>query len=382
LAQLGQKEKLLGSKELWLCYYCGDCTASCPRDADPAGFMQAARRYAVANNDITGLSRVFNKNKYLAVLILGLLGLVYGSFMYLANSERYFSNDYQVLGGYYGEFIHLTGMAMGVFMAIVLIFGTYRMYRSISLNEPLRERDYILEHIPRWESIKLAIRTLLTTLYAEGVLQERFRKDEETIIYEEGNPPDYIKSRTVIRPLRISKRQIHLSIVWGFAGLAFATAYDYLVKDVILDNPGGWVPIYHPIRILGIISGLSMMFGTSMAIYYRYTKPEGKEYYQTTKFEDWLILVLIWGIGLTGFLATTMVYLPELPSWAGWILISHVVLVMMLFFMLPLTKFAHMIYRPLALWMTNYEEAKINYLENKPPETIETEEVLQTPIEV
>jgi ferredoxin len=379
LAQLGQKEKLLGSKELWLCYYCGDCSASCPRGADPAGFMQAARRYAIADNDVTGLSKVFNKNKYLALLILVLFGLFYVTFMYLAYSESFFAHDYQVLGGYYGEFIHYTGMAMGIFMAVVLVIGAIRMYRSIANHEPLRQREYILEHIPRVDAIKLAVKTLITTLYTEGALQERFRKDEgETVFYEEGNPPDYVKSRTVAKPLKVTKWQIHMSIVWGFFGLAFATAYDYIIKDIIQDNPAGWVPIYHPIRLLGIVSGLLMMFGTSMAIYYRIIKPEGKDYYQNTKFEDWLILILIWGAGLTGFLATTMVYLPELPSWAGWILIAHVAIVMQLFLVLPLTKFAHMIYRPLALWMTNYEKAKITYLENKPPESTETEEVLQT----
>ena len=35
LAQVGLKDELLSSKELWTCYHCGLCSDSCPQDADP-----------------------------------------------------------------------------------------------------------------------------------------------------------------------------------------------------------------------------------------------------------------------------------------------------------------------------------------------------------
>ena len=52
------KEQLLSSKELWLCYYCGECTQTCPQQADPGEFMATARRYAIANYDPTGLAKL------------------------------------------------------------------------------------------------------------------------------------------------------------------------------------------------------------------------------------------------------------------------------------------------------------------------------------
>ena len=33
--QIGAVDKLLHSPEPWLCYYCGDCSETCPRDANP-----------------------------------------------------------------------------------------------------------------------------------------------------------------------------------------------------------------------------------------------------------------------------------------------------------------------------------------------------------
>ena len=38
-AQVGLKDELLSSKELWTCYHCGLCSDSCPTEADPAEFM-------------------------------------------------------------------------------------------------------------------------------------------------------------------------------------------------------------------------------------------------------------------------------------------------------------------------------------------------------
>ena len=56
--QVGLRDALAGSKELWICYYCGECSDSCPREAEPGEFMAAARRYAIASNDVTGIGRL------------------------------------------------------------------------------------------------------------------------------------------------------------------------------------------------------------------------------------------------------------------------------------------------------------------------------------
>ena len=69
-AQLGMKERILGSKELWLCYSCGECTATCPRQADPGEFMAAARRYAIADYDPFGLARLLYTSRVFNILFL------------------------------------------------------------------------------------------------------------------------------------------------------------------------------------------------------------------------------------------------------------------------------------------------------------------------
>ncbi len=370
LAQLGQKDKLLGSNELWMCYHCGDCTAACPREADPAGFMQASRKYAISEYEPTGLAKLFHKNRGIALFFMLTIGILFAAFMEYSNSSGLFGeHDYLVLGGYYGEVIHYSGMAMGIFVFLVLTIGFIRMYRSLVRNEPLRKREYIMDHLKMKHSIILAIRSFLDLFKNEILMQKRFKRVDEEVYYEEGSPPAYLEINKSFEPgQKVSRWMIHMSIFFGFIGLALATAFDYLIKDLILEDPAGWVPIYHPVRLLGIIAGISMLFGTTMSLYYRLTKPEDNEYYKSTKFDDWLLLILIWLIGLTGFFATIMVYLPTLPNWSGYVIIAHVVVIGELFLMIPFTKFAHMIYRPLGLWMLKYEELKIDFLENLPSE--------------
>ena len=55
LLQVGHRDKLRASLEPWLCYYCGECSETCPRDANPADTMMAARRWLTGQYDWTGI---------------------------------------------------------------------------------------------------------------------------------------------------------------------------------------------------------------------------------------------------------------------------------------------------------------------------------------
>ena len=73
--QMGLKEKLKQSVDPWLCYYCGECSETCPRDANPGELMMAVRRYLTKTYDWTGLAGLFYRSK-LALFIGFLLILI------------------------------------------------------------------------------------------------------------------------------------------------------------------------------------------------------------------------------------------------------------------------------------------------------------------
>ena len=56
LRPVGMRDRLAASREVWLCYYCGECSETCPRQAEPGEFMASARRYFISTWDLTTLS--------------------------------------------------------------------------------------------------------------------------------------------------------------------------------------------------------------------------------------------------------------------------------------------------------------------------------------
>jgi ferredoxin len=59
---MGLGDKLKGNLEPWLCYYCGECSEECPREAEPGETMMAMRRWLTAKYDFTGISKLFYEN--------------------------------------------------------------------------------------------------------------------------------------------------------------------------------------------------------------------------------------------------------------------------------------------------------------------------------
>jgi ferredoxin len=76
--QLGLSDKLLQSPEPWLCYYCGDCSETCPRQANPGEVMMGLRRYLTARYDWTGISRRFYTSTRFEVLAILLVAALVG----------------------------------------------------------------------------------------------------------------------------------------------------------------------------------------------------------------------------------------------------------------------------------------------------------------
>jgi nitrate reductase gamma subunit len=62
-----------------------------------------------------------------------------------------------------------------------------------------------------------------------------------------------------------------------------------------------------------------------------------------------MFLLLLWGAGVSGFAIELALYLPEAPVWGYWLFLLHVAVAMELVLLAPFTKFAHAMYRPVAL---------------------------------
>ncbi len=338
-AQVGMKDALLGSKELWTCYHCGECSDTCPTQADPGGFMAAARRYAIANYDRTHLARTMYTSPLAGSVIAILLAAFFALFMYASHGVQ--STTSLNLFGFIPEpLIHNTGVVVMILVFLAGLAGVVGMARGISRREGISVRDVVGSRA----ALARSGRALWSALAVESLGQLRFRTDCESVQAEQ--------------PWYRRRWFIHASTMWGFLGLLAATVLDYGLAVVGIKATGTPVPIWYPVRLLGTVAGLFLLYGTSMLILDRLRKANRAASDSTAS--DWTLLVLLWITGLTGFLIEIALYLPQAPAWGYWVFLFHVSVAMELVLLAPFMKFAHAVYRPVALFFYSLAGDKAN----------------------
>jgi ferredoxin/nitrate reductase gamma subunit len=330
--QLGLKDKLMQCPEPWLCYYCGDCSKTCPRDANPGEVMMGVRRYFTAEYEPTGISRLFYKSNAFAVLFTLVLAVILGAF-FLAQKAGTDATNSAVTRWLFGlvdyHFIETMGIAVFVIVSLSIIGG---FIRTITLfaragNATKTEASAEASKKNRFFSAMIEVVKELVTL-------KRYQS-----CYAEDETPWFLKPWFV-----------HWSIMWGFIGLALATLLDIPLLGLKDPNAATWLPS----RILGIGAGLLLMYGASIAFIRRVTKSEKNT--EHSRFSDWLFIVFLWGLGLTGFWLTVSVYWLDDNLVSQIVLLIHTVMAMELLLLFAFSKFAHMLYRPLALFFHHLRE--------------------------
>jgi quinone-modifying oxidoreductase subunit QmoC len=147
----------------------------------------------------------------------------------------------------------------------------------------------------------------------------------------------------------VSKWFVHAATMWGFLGLLAATILDYLLDSLGLKSPGSAVAIWYPTRLLGTLAGLLFSYGVTALLVKRMRAADKAHSYSRPS--DWIFLALLWCAGITGFVVELALYLPHSPIWAYWVFLFHVSVSITLILLLPFTKFAHSLYRVVALYV-------------------------------
>jgi nitrate reductase gamma subunit len=329
-AQLGLREKLLASPELWSCYGCSECTDSCPTKADPASFMAAARRYAVASYDRTHLAYLLATSWLFAgVFVIALVGLL-AAFMYSVHKPV----DGTTLAFFDfvpSDIVHNMGIVAMAVMGVAALVGVIEMVRRV-----LRGPKAVAANTTPGKVAGAAVYAVGT----ESLAQTRFRKDcaDAAASGEAGES----------RPWYSQRWFIHFATMWGFLGLLGATMADYGLELLGIKAVGTPVPIWYPVRLLGTLAGALLIYGTTVLIVRRLRKSDRSSLHSTTS--DWTFLAMLWVAGVTGFVLELALYLPQAPTWGYPMFLLHVGVAMALVLLVPFGKFAHVLYRPVALF--------------------------------
>ncbi len=329
--QLGMRDRLVSSREAWLCWNCRDCSDTCPRQARPSEYMESVRRYAIAGLDPTGISRQMYTSPLFVVGFALFLAILFAGVL-LSRAGEPAAAFLDLFGFIPFELIHNVGVVLMSAIGLVAAVNTVRLVQLLSRSlGPVTE-----DETPNSAAGSVGRRIAAAgAVIGEMVGQKRFRACEV-----DSEKPFYLRPWFV-----------HYTIMWGFIGLGVATAIDFLFK-----TPGEVVPLWYPARILGTVAGLALMYGSAITIVRKLrlldrTQPRMGP-------SDWLFLGLLFVVGLTGFALEAMVYLPRGSALGYGLFLVHVVLAMELLVLFPFTKFAHALYRPLAYGIYLYRTAR------------------------
>ncbi|HJW83231.1 MAG TPA: 4Fe-4S dicluster domain-containing protein [Anaerolineae bacterium] len=338
-AEVGLRDKLLSSPELWQCYACGQCSETCPTQAEPSGFMASARRYAIASYDRTGLARLMYTMPLLGTLIAVALAAFFALFMYSARGPMS-GSTLDIFGFIPEELIHNIGIVVMIVIFAAGLLGLATMARRVARNNGVTLRSVFGGRAALARTAGAA----WDALAVDTLAQRRYRADCES--------PEI--------PVRWYRARwfLHAAAMWGFLGLLAATVLDYGLAIVGIKATGTPVPIWYPVRLLGTVAGIALVYGTTMLIWRRYRRADRS--LRTSTAADWTFLILLELAGLTGFGLELGLYLPEPPAWGYWMFLFHVALAMELVLLAPFMKFAHAIYRPLALFFLSLSARSIS----------------------
>ena len=241
-AQVGLRDRLLSSKELWTCYACGECSETCPRQAEPGEFMAAARRYAIASYDRTGLARTMYTRPVVGTLIAVFLAAFFAIFM-AAGHALPAGGSLDLFAFVPEDLIHTIGIVVMVLVALAGVAGLVTMARQVGRSESVGWRTVFGSRA----AVGRSMRATWESIGVESLGQQRYREECDA-------------DKAAV-PLYRRRWLLHALTMWGFLGLLAATILDYGLALLGIKATGTAVPIWYPVRLLARSRGWRSSMG-------------------------------------------------------------------------------------------------------------------------
>lgn len=328
-ASWGLKEKLVGSADIWLCHNCGDCSTMCPRGAKPGDVLAAIRSYAIQEYaQPKFLSKMANDPKKLPQLI-GLSAVVIfvvGMILNILGLDMF----HLIPGGdkiVHSHFVHHAMvdiiMIPTFFFAIGVFFlGLVRFVGDIhkdamangKTNKPKIDPKAFIESLIR----------VIPEIFKHKKFAECGENEERAVS--------------------------HMMVFYGFVALFIVTNVFFFTLYVLQVH--GPYSQLNPVKWLANVGGVALVIGATLMIKERMAKAD-----QVSSYKDWYIIGLALALGVTGML-TEMTRLGGAAGLSYFMYYIHLMAIWIFFITLPFTKFAHIVYRTVAMAYAEYAERK------------------------
>ncbi len=322
LAQWGMKDELMADPGPWLCFYCGDCSKHCPRQANPGENMMKLRRYLTSQYDWTGLSRLMYRS---AAWEFGALALVAALVWMLFTLPRNFGFRLLSHSGPQAlstvmlnkfapvETVHVADIIMALLLGLLLLTNAMRMFRHLTRGKTIPLRLYFTE---------------LRQLIVQGLVQLRWRACK-------GNEA----AKNWIR---------HFLLVTGYVTM-FSLVVLFLPWFQVRNSSFHWT------SFLGYYATTVLLVTTVWILWDRMRK--NSEMHRFSHLSDWLFPILLFLTALSGILVNVLRITNQPMATYVAYTIHLMIAVPMLVVEVPFGKWAHLAYRPLAIYLAGVIQA-------------------------
>jgi ferredoxin len=312
LLQMGLSRKIETTLEPWLCYYCGQCSEQCPREADPGETMMSLRRWLISRYDFTGIARQFFKSSLIEVLAILFVALLTGIFLVYYGFSGGSIHVYDGEGAFLpSSFIHKFDLTVGAILAVFLVINAIRMWYLVMVKGTSFAVSWLL---------------YLKELYQlpwHFFTQKRYSECERK------------REHPFFMPWFL-----HLGLMLGYVTML-------VLVMVFIEKLQSGPEIQWSVHIFGYLATIGLITGTAYFIRNRLKK----NYVQSKKSHstDWVFVILLFIIVLTG-IAQHVFHRTGLLELANITYIIHLMCVVPWLLRMPFSKWAHLMYRPLAMY--------------------------------
>lgn len=299
---LGLEDDIKASLKPWECYYCGECSNECPREANPGELMMSLRRWLTAKYDWTGLSGLFYK--YLPVTITAMV-LVLAGVIVFANSVGF---DLEKML-HFGHMFEM--LAIATVFVVIFIPNLMRMWYFTILKPKTK--------IP-FKNYFIALGDLFVHMFT----QKRAKDCED-------NHFRWLE---------------HLILVFSYLLLLFTTVFlDWFSAKNLF------------VIILGYVESAFIFIITVDFVKDRIQKK--KALAKNSKPSDWFFVIWLLLMGLTALGVRLFIDIDILES-NKWMYMFHLmVLAQWALIIVPFGKWTHFLYRSFAMYFVKLKEISV-----------------------
>ena len=315
--QMGLEDKLKGQLDPWLCYYCGECSDQCPREAEPGETMMSLRRWLTSTYDWTGISRLFYRSwrweisavfvtAFLTIIGFVMLGLASGSIHHYDGAKAFLPSSR----------IHIFDWTLAIVLFSLLASNAARMWWFTVGRESLG-RD---------KKLKVSLGSYISKIWllpTHFFTQMRYSKCEH-------------KTPWLTHLALMLSYVTMLVLIMGF------------VKEMAAGPHIDW-----RVHVLGYLASIGLVVATILFMRNRLKKTSAQ--YKHSHESDWIFLILLLLVTLTGILQHILHHwFSGLDVAANVAFIVHLAAVVpMLALEVPFSKWSHLAYRPLAMYLAD-----------------------------